>query len=86
MESGVLKSVSLKIEEIYVTAALRKELDAKNAELVAEKILEESAIEPIHVRHGKGRYVLLKVVHRLEALKSLGEKYIDAFIINARQH
>jgi len=82
----VLLAVSLKIEEIYVPSDRRKELDLKRVETVAEEIMEEVEEQPILVRRGKDRYVLVKGVHRLEASKALGEETIQAFIVSARRH
>ena len=79
-------AVSLKIEEIYVPVERRKELDLQRVDSVAEKIIEEAEEQPILVRQGKDRYVLVKGVHRLEARKALGEETIQAFIVNARRH
>jgi len=78
--------VILKIEEIYVPVERRKELDLQRVESVAEEIMEEAEEQPILVRQGKDRYVLVKGVHRLEARKALGEETIQAFIVNARRH
>ena len=82
----VLLAVILKIEEIYVPVERRKELDLQRVESVAEEIMEEAEEQPILVRQGKDRYVLVKGVHRLEARKALGEETIQAFIVNARRH
>ncbi len=79
-------AVILKIEEIYVPVERRKELDLQSVESVAEEIMEEAEEQPILVRQGKDRYVLVKGVHRLEARKALGEETIQAFIVNARRH
>jgi ParB-like chromosome segregation protein Spo0J len=81
-----LLAVILKIEEIYVPVERRKELDLQSVESVAEEIMEEAEEQPILVRQGKDRYVLVKGVHRLEARKALGEETIQAFIVNARRH
>jgi len=81
-----LLSVILKIEEIYVPLEHRKELDLQRVESVAEKIMEEAKEQPILVRRGKDRYVLVKGAHRLEACKALGEETIQAFIVSARRH
>ncbi len=79
-------AVILKIEEIYVPVERRKELDLQRVESVAEEIMEEAEEQPILVRQGKDRYVLVKGVHRLEARKALGEETIQAFIVIARRH
>ena len=82
----MLKAVTLKIEDIYLPADRRKEIDPQRVESVAEQIMEETEEHPIQVREGKGRYVLIKGVHRVEARKALGEETIQAFIVAARQH
>ena len=82
----MLKATVINIEKIYVPGGLRKELDPQRVELVAEEIMEEAEEHPIQVRQGKGRYVLIKGIHRLEARKSLGDETIQAFIVAAQQH
>lgn len=82
----LLKAVVLKIADIYVPADRRKELDPGRVEIRAEEILGESEEQPIQVRRDKGRYVLVKGVHRLEARRALGEETIQAFIVSARVH
>ena len=81
----MLKPVVLKIEEIYVPTEHRKKLDPERVASLAEAIMEEAEETPIHVRRGKGRYVLIKGVHRLEARKALGEETLKALIVGARQ-
>ncbi len=82
----MLRPVVVKIEEIYVPAERRKELDPQKVEATAEEIMVETEEHPIQVRQGKGRYVLVKGVHRLEARKALGEETIQAYIVGARLH
>lgn len=82
----MLKAVDVNIAEIYVPAEHRKKLDPQKVERVAAEIMEETEPRPIQVRRGKGRYVLIKGVHRLEARKALGDVTIAAFIVGARQH
>ncbi len=82
----MLKAVVINIKEIYVPIGLRKELDTSKVELVAEKIMNDSQELPIKVRRGKGRYVLVRGIHRLEAHKALGDDTIEAFIVAAPQH
>ena len=82
----MLKPKTIKIEDIYVPAARRKEIDPARIEAEAEKFIEAEEEKPIQVREGKGRYVLVKGVHRLEAHKALGEDTIQALIVHARLH
>ena len=81
-----MRAVVLRIDEIYVPSERRKELDLEKVEAVAEEIMDEAEERPIQVRSGKGRYILIKGVHRLEARKALGEETIQAFIVGARLH
>lgn len=82
----MLTPVMLKIDEIYVPAERRKELDPDRSNAIAEKIMEGEDQTPIQVRQGKGRYVLIKGVNRLEARKALGDTSIQAYIVSARRH
>ena len=82
----MLKTVSVSVEDVYVPTGLRKERDDSKVDEAAESLMEGEDIAPIHVRKGKGRYVLIKGLHRLEAAKSLGEVTIDVFVIAARKH
>ena len=82
----MLKPVTIDISDVYVTAVLRKEFDSRKVEKIAEELLENNRSEPIQVRQGNGRFVLIKGIHRLEAMKALGESTIEAFIVSARQH
>ena len=41
---------------------------------------------PIRLREGKGRYVLQEGLHRLEALRALGEDSIQGYLARARLH
>ena len=82
----MLKTVAVNIEEIYVPTARRKTLEPEKVEALAENILENGQRTPIQVRQGKGRYVLVEGLHRLEAVRALGEETVDAMIVAARKH
>ena len=81
----MLKSQAVPINEIYLPTARRKTLDAAKVEVLAEDILENGHKVPIQVRQGKGRFVLVEGLHRLEACKSLGEEKIQAYLVQARK-
>ena len=81
-----MEDVRIKIEEIYVPAARRRELDGDKVASLAESILEEGLQLPISVRKDPKRYVLVEGMHRLEACKALGEEEITAIIVRAKQH
>ena len=78
-----MKSVSIPIEEVYVPMRLRQSLDPKRVESLAEDIMEHGQKTPIQVRRGTDRYVLVSGLHRLEALRYLGERTIGALIVRA---
>ena len=82
-----LETVVINIDEIYVPAKRRGTLDEAKVETLAESIIEDGQKIPIHVRLDldKNRYVLVEGLHRLEALKALGEATIDSLIVMPRR-
>ena len=80
----MLKPVPIKIDQIYVPKDRLKELNLETVNILAEEIIAEIGPQPIHLRKGKGRYVLVSGIHRLEAHKALGETDIMAIIVGAR--
>jgi len=81
-----LESVEIPLEQIYVPAKRRSELQQERVDALAESIMAEGLQRPIAVRQGNGRYVLQEGLHRLEACRALGEKTIACMIVRARQH
>ena len=81
----LMKDQSIPIEAIYVPTKRRSTLDAKKAEALAEAILDKGQQSPILVRRDGERFVLVEGLHRLEAMKSLGETRILATIVQARR-
>lgn len=82
----MLEKQSFPIDQIYVPTKRAKTLDAGKVEALAEDILENGQQVPIRVRAGKDRFVLLEGLHRLEALKALGEDSVDGYLTHARLH
>lgn len=84
----LMRTVTIRLAEIYVPAKLSKTLDAAKVETRAEEILEKGLSAPIQVRRDEDRkrYVLVSGVHRLEAVRALGEDAIEALIVRARKH
>jgi ParB-like chromosome segregation protein Spo0J len=80
-----MRIVDVPIDKIYVPAARKKTLDEEKVMELAEDILENGLQKPIYVRVGKGRYVLQEGLHRVEAVKLLGEKMIDGHIVAAQR-
>lgn len=82
----MLKVRKIRIDDIYVPAARHKTLHPETVRAIAEDIVENGQKMPIQVRADKARYVLVEGLHRLEALKWLGEETIDAYLVQARKH
>ena len=81
-----MDDVEIRIDEIYVPAKRRDQIDPARVESLAENILEEGLKVPISVRQGKGRYVLVAGLQRLEAMRALGEDSITAIVVGSPQH
>jgi ParB-like chromosome segregation protein Spo0J len=81
-----MDDVSIRIDEIYLPSKRLAEIDPARVDALAESILEEGLKVPISVRKGKGRYVLVAGLQRLEAMKALGEATITAIVVGSPQH
>ena len=81
-----MDDVTIRIDQIYVPVKRRDEIDPARVESLAENILEDGLKVPISVRQGKGRYVLVAGLQRLEAMKALGEDSITAIVVGSPQH
>ena len=77
--------LTIPIEQVYVPVKRMKTLEADKVDALALSILEEGQTTPIQVRQGKERYVLIEGLHRLEALKALGEEQIKSYLVQARR-
>ena len=75
-----------KIADIYVPVKRRQTLDAATVETIAESMLEEGQRTPVMCRQAGDRLVLVEGLHRLEALKALGEDQVDGYLVQARRH
>lgn len=82
----MLKTRVLPIAAIHVPVKRAKTLDPGKVAQIAENILEEGQTTPIQVRTDGDRFVLVEGLHRLEAMKTLGEKTIDGYLVQARKH
>jgi ParB-like chromosome segregation protein Spo0J len=80
-----MEQVPIRIDEIYVPAKRRRTLNAETVEALAESILEDGLRNPIHVRQGNNRFVLVEGLHRLEACRALGEETIPGLVVQVRR-
>lgn len=81
----MMKSVAIRLDEIYVPVARRETLDPAKVQALAEDILDKGLQSPIQVRRDKDRYVLVAGLHRLEAMRALGGDSIEALVVQARK-
>ena len=82
----MLKKETLPIASIRVPVKRRKTLEADKTTVLAEDILENGQLTPIRVRPDGEGYVLIEGLHRLEALKALGEETAVCYKVRARLH
>jgi len=85
--NDLMRTVKVKLTDIYVPAKLSKTLDPGKVETRAENILESGLEAPVQLRRDeeRNRYVLVSGLHRLEAVRALGEDAIEALIVHARR-
>ena len=84
----MLKPIPVRIADIYVPAKFKGQLDPAKAAALADQIVGDGGLKvPIQVRRDEAqkRYVLVAGLHRLEAMRSLGEASIDALVVAARK-
>lgn len=83
----MMQTHKVRLDEIYIPVKLKKTVDAAKVDALAESILEKGLEVPIQVRRddAKDRYVLVTGLHRLEAVRALGEDTIDALFVSARK-
>lgn len=82
----MLKIHKVSLDDIYVPAARRSTFDPAKAEGLAEDILQNGLKLPIQVRHDGKRHVLVEGLHRLEAMRLLGDTDINAYLVQAKRH
>jgi ParB-like chromosome segregation protein Spo0J len=82
----MLKITPLPVSDIRVPVKRVKTLEPDKVQALAEDILENGQKVPIRVRVAKQGYVLIEGLHRLEAMKALGEETIDTYVVKARLH
>lgn len=84
--SAMLKKTTLPISSVRVPVKRMKTLEPDKVQSLAEDILENGQLTPIRAREDDKGYVLIEGLHRLEAMKALGEETIEGFLVHARLH
>lgn len=74
------------VSDIRVPAKRARTLDAAKVEQIAEDMLENGQTTPIQVRKDGSGFILVEGLHRLEAMRALGEIEITAYLVRARLH
>ncbi len=82
----MLKTKIFQIAKIHVPVKRAKALDKVKVGQIAESILEDGQTTPIQVRADGDRFVLVEGLHRLEAMKALGETTINGYLVQPRMH
>ena len=82
----MLEKKTFPIDLVYVPVKRAKTLEANKVLALAEDMLENGQTTPVRLRADGERYVLLEGLHRLEALRALGEATIVAYVVHARLH
>jgi len=74
------------IDKIRVPVKRAKTLEPDKVNEIAQSILEEGQTTPIRVRADGEGFILIEGLHRLEALKALGEETVTGYLVQARKH
>lgn len=82
----MLEKKSLSIDDVRVPVKRKKTLDPAKVDEIAVSIIDEGQLTPIQVRSDGVGFVLVEGLHRLEALRVLGETAVDAYLVRARLH
>ena len=82
----MLQKQKFNITDIYVPVKRIKLLVESKVTELAEGILNGEDIVPIRVRADGKRFVLIKGMHTLEALRALGEEQIEGYLVRAQLH
>jgi len=82
----MLNKLRYSIDDIQVPVKRAKTLEPDKVEEIANSILEEGQKTPIQLRKSGDKFVLVEGLHRLEAMRALGEDAVDGYLVKARQH
>ncbi|MEM7685756.1 MAG: ParB N-terminal domain-containing protein [Paracoccaceae bacterium] len=81
----MLKVQTFPIANVRVPAKRKRTLEAAKVDDLANDILENGQTTPIRVRADGDAFVLIEGLHRLEALRALGEDQINGYLVQARK-
>jgi sulfiredoxin len=82
----MLKKTAFPIASVRVPVKRLKTIDPARVAALAESILTEGQKSPITVRADGEGFVLIEGLHRVEALKALGEDTVEGFLVQTRLH
>lgn len=82
----MLKKKTIPIDRVHVPVKRVKTLDAQKVEALARDMLENGQTTPVRLRQDGERFVLIEGLHRLEALRALGEDTVEGYLVQARLH
>ena len=82
----MLEKMTVPIAKIQVPVKRAKTLEAAKVTEIAESMLEEGQKTPIQLRAAGDKFVLVEGLHRLEALKALGEDTVEGYLVQVRRH
>ncbi len=82
----MLQKLAVALSDIRVPAKRGRTLDAAKVQALAEDIIENGQTTPIQVRREGAGFILIEGLHRLEALRALGEQTVAVYIVRARLH
>jgi ParB-like chromosome segregation protein Spo0J len=82
----MLIKTAFPIDRVRVPVKRAKTLDPARVQALAESMLTEGQLTPIRVRADGENFVLIEGLHRLEALKALGEATVEGYLVHARLH
>jgi ParB-like chromosome segregation protein Spo0J len=82
----MLKKQMFPIARIRVPVKRSKTLDEAKVAALAENMLENGQTTPISVRADGEDFVLIEGLHRLEAMRALGEDEIEGYLVRAKLH
>ncbi|MDK3073210.1 ParB N-terminal domain-containing protein [Sedimentitalea sp. JM2-8] len=82
----MLEKRSIALTDIRVPAKRARTLDAAKVQQIAEDMIDNGQTTPIRVRSEGAGFILVEGLHRLEALRALGESSVTAYLVHARLH